>query len=251
VHWLRFRHGDTEYTAYLDGGRACAVTGDIYSGRWRDTGRSFALNEAELLPPCQPTKIICVGLNYRDHAEEFNMAVPEQPVLFFKPPSSLLAHGGTIVYPDGVRRLDYEAELAVVMGKKTRKVKSEEAREYIFGFTCANDVTARDLQKTDLQWTRAKSYDTFCPLGPWIVTGLDDRDLGVSLRLNGETRQSSQTSRLVFNVPHLVAYISAIMTLEPGDVILTGTPSGVGPLSRGDSVTVCLENIGDLTNPVA
>ncbi len=250
MRWLRFRQGENEYTAYLDGEFARAVTGDIYSGRWHDTGRTFHLAEVEFLTPCRPGKIICVGLNYRDHAAEFKMEVPAQPVLFLKPPSSLLPHGGAIVYPDGVRRLDYEAELAVVIGKKARHVSGEQAREVVFGYTCANDITARDLQKIDQQWTRAKSFDTFCPLGPWIATGLDDSDLPVSLLLNGEIRQSSRTAQLAFDVPFLVSFISSVMTLEPGDVILTGTPSGVGPLQKGDTVTVSIGGIGELSNTV-
>lgn len=251
MRWLRFRHEGNEYTAYLEGDNVHAVNGDIYSGRWNDARRTFDLKAVELLTPCQPGKIICVGLNYRDHAEEFKLEVPEQPILFLKPPSSLLAHGGAIVCPDGVRRLDYEAELAVVIGRKARQITASQAPGFVFGYTCANDVTARDLQKIDQQWTRAKSFDTFCPLGPWIATGLDAGDLPVSLQLNGDTRQSSRTSQLAFDVPYLVSFISSVMTLEPGDVILTGTPSGVGPLRKGDMVTVSIEGIGELTNSVA
>lgn len=216
----------------------------------RRQGRSYALEEVELLPPVSPQKIICVGLNYRDHAEEFGLEIPEEPVLFMKPPSALLAHGGTIVRPEMSERVDYEAELAVVCAGECRHVSPREAASHILGYTCGNDVTARDLQAKDGQWTRAKSFDTFCPLGPFIETEADPADLAIELILNGETRQSSRTSRMIFGPSELLSFISRVMTLYPGDVIMTGTPSGVGELHPGDVVEVSIEGVGTLRNPV-
>lgn len=213
-------------------------------------GKKRPLSGATILPPCVPGKIICVGLNYHDHVREFGSPVPTEPVLFLKPPTAVIGPGSSIIYPETSQQVDYEAELAVVIKKTARKIKPHDAGRYIYGFTCANDVTARDLQRKDGQWTRAKSFDTFLPLGPFIVTGLNPADLGISLFLNGECRQRSSTSNLIFNVEELVSFISMIMTLLPGDVILTGTPSGVGPLTPGDCVEVEIENIGRLINYV-
>lgn len=213
-------------------------------------GRSYALEEVELLPPVFPQKIIAVGLNYRDHAEEFGMEMPDEPVLFMKPPSSLLAHGGEIVYPEMSKRVDYEAELALVCGAECRNVTPAEAPSLILGYTCGNDVTARDLQAKDGQWTRAKSFDTFCPLGPFIETDLDTSDLRIELRLNGETRQSSTTANMAFSPADLLSFVSRIMTLYPGDVIMTGTPSGVGEMFPGDTVEVVIEGLDPLKNTV-
>lgn len=198
----------------------------------------------------KPSKIIAVGLNYRDHASELKMALPKNPIIFLKPPTSVVGDGDEIIYPANVGELHYEAELAVVIGKKARNVKKEDAAKYIKGYTCGNDVTARDQQRSDGQWTRSKSYDTFCPLGPKVVTGIDPDDLMIKLYLNGEVRQSSSTSNMVFGVSELVSFISGIMTLLPGDVILTGTPVGVGEMKRGDTVEVEIEGIGRLRNKV-
>ena len=213
-------------------------------------GRTCRLGGVELLPPVFPQKIIAVGLNYRDHAEEFGLDLPQEPVLFMKPPSSLLAHGGEIVYPRDSRRVDYEAELVLVCGSECRGLRPQEASSHILGYTCGNDVTARDLQAKDGQWTRAKGFDTFCPLGPFIETDLDPADLAVELRLNGETRQSSSTSKMIFSPAELLSFTSRIMTLYPGDVIMTGTPSGVGEMVPGDVVEVAVEGIGTLRNRV-
>ncbi|WP_424659103.1 fumarylacetoacetate hydrolase family protein [Desulfofundulus sp.] len=213
-------------------------------------GRQFALPELDLLAPCLPTKAVCVGLNYRDHALEVGMALPEEPVLFLKPSTAVIGPGEPVVYPAMSRQVDYEAELAVVIGKKARHVREEEAAGYILGYTCANDITARDLQKKDGQWTRAKSFDTFLPLGPYIVTGVDPGDREVSLYLNGERKQHSSTSQLIFPVYRLLSFISRIMTLLPGDVILTGTPAGVGPVQPGDTVEVVISGIGRLVNVI-
>ena len=206
--------------------------------------------DVTLLAPCVPTKIIAVGLNYRDYARELGMQVPESPILFLKPPTSVIGPGETIVRPAMSSQVDYEAELGIVIRDRISRIPPEESRDHILGYTCANDVTARDLQKKDGQWTRAKSFDTFCPLGPWIETDLDPGDLLVESYLNGERRQSSRTSQFIFGVDHLVSFISQVMTLEPGDLIITGTPAGIGPMQAGDEVEVRIEGIGSLKNRV-
>jgi len=206
--------------------------------------------EARLLAPCVPTKIVAVGLNYQDHAKELGMAVPESPVLFLKPPTSVIGPGDDILYPTMSRQVDYEGELGIVIRDRISRILPGDARKHILGYTCANDVTARDLQKQDGQWTRAKGFDTFCPVGPWIETDLDPGDLAIETYLNGERRQSSRTSQFVFSIDHLVSFISQVMTLEPGDLIITGTPSGIGPMKSGDEVEVRVEGIGSLKNRV-
>jgi 2-keto-4-pentenoate hydratase/2-oxohepta-3-ene-1,7-dioic acid hydratase in catechol pathway len=234
-------------------GQVSAVIGDLQRG-WQTTERLGSLDSVSLLPPVAPTKIIGVGLNYRAHAAESSAEVPSEPLLFFKPPSAIIGPDARIVLPPQSDRVDYEAELAVVIGRSCRNVSVSEARSYVLGVTCGNDVTARDLQQQDNQWTRAKGFDTFCPLGPWVVTGLSEDkidDLEVVSRVNGEVRQAARTSELVFSIPELIAYASSVMTLEPGDAILTGTPEGVGPLSPGDVVEVEVESIGILRNHVA
>ena len=221
-----------------------------------DQGHEIAprrLSEVQLLSPVTPSKIVCVGRNYLDHAKELGNEVPSEPLLFFKPPSSLLAPGGVIVRPKASARVDFEGELAVIIGKRARKLSAaEDLRPYLHGCTLANDVTARDLQKKDGQWTRAKGFDTFCPVGPIVDTAFDLTD-GVTLetRVNGELRQHGSTADFIFALPALLAYITAAMTLEPGDLLLTGTPAGVGPLVAGDSVTVTIPGLGELTNTVA
>ncbi|KYO68602.1 fumarylacetoacetate hydrolase family protein [Thermovenabulum gondwanense] len=213
-------------------------------------GESIPLKEVKLLAPAEPSKIVCLGLNYADHAREFKLEVPEEPIIFIKPPTTVIGPEEEIIIPRSTKRVDYEAELAIVIGKEAYNVKEEKAFEYIFGYTCANDVTARDLQKKDVQWTRSKSFNTFCPLGPWIETDLDPSNLSIKLLLNGEIKQNSNTSNLIFKIPYIVAFISSIMTLFPGDVILTGTPSGVGPIKPGDIVEVVIDKIGTLKNTV-
>lgn len=198
-----------------------------------------------------PTKIICVGRNYADHAKELGNEAPAEPLLFLKPPSALLANGGTIVYPAVSSLVHHEGELAIVIGKTAKNVARSRWREYVRGFTCANDVTARDLQKKDVQFTRGKGFDTFCPVGPRVVEDLDVASLRVQVRVNGDLRQEGNTGQMIFDCAYLVEYISAIMTLVPGDLILTGTPAGVGPLVRGDTVEVEIEGIGILRNDVA
>ncbi len=210
------------------------------------------LSEVSLLAPVAPSKIVCVGRNYRDHAKELGNEVPTEPLLFFKPPSSLLAPGAPILLPAISQRIDFEGELAIVIGKRARKLKrAEDIRPYIRGLTLANDVTARDLQKKEGQWTRGKGFDTFCPVGPFIETDLDPlAPLTITTHVNGEIRQQGSTSDFIFSLPELFEYITAAMTLEPGDLLLTGTPAGVGPLTAGDVVGVSLQEIGQLSNPV-
>ncbi len=193
-----------------------------------------------LLCPATPSKIVCVGRNYAAHAKELGNDVPAEPLLFFKPPSSLLGPGGTIVLPTQSAKVEHESELTVVIGARARNVSAAEASRVVFGITAANDVTARDLQRKDGQWTRAKGFDTFCPVGPWVETGLDLGNIRVLCRVNGEVRQDGVTSQMVFDVPTLIAYVSSVMTLEPGDLVLTGTPEGVGPLLPGDVCDVVL-----------
>jgi 2-keto-4-pentenoate hydratase/2-oxohepta-3-ene-1,7-dioic acid hydratase in catechol pathway len=213
----------------------------------------LALSEAELLPPVTPSKIICVGRNYRDHAKELGNEVPAEPLLFFKPPSSLLAHNGTVVMPPESERVDFEGELAIVIGKRATKLTVDaDWRSYVRGYTIANDVTARDLQKKDGQWTRAKGFDTFCAVGP-VVSGDVDPEKGLTLetRVNGEVRQHGSTLDFIFSIPELLRYITAAITLEPGDLLLTGTPAGVGPLKAGDRVDVSIDGLGVLSNTFA
>ncbi len=209
-----------------------------------------ALSDVRLLAPCLPSKVVAVGLNYRDHAEELKMKLPEEPLLFLKPSSSVIGPGDTILMPPQSARVDYEAELAIVVDKEAKNVPEKDAKQVILGFTCLNDVTARDLQNKDGQWTRAKGFDTFCPIGPWIKTDVDPSDLKIDLLLNGQAKQSSRTSNLIFNSYKLIEYITSVMTLYPGDVIATGTTSGIGPMADGDTVQVVIEGIGCLSNRV-
>ncbi|MBN1977378.1 MAG: fumarylacetoacetate hydrolase family protein [Anaerolineae bacterium] len=212
------------------------------------------LEELALLAPATPTKIVCIGRNYAAHAAEHKAEVPAEPLLFFKPPSSVIGPDAPIVLTPQSEQVEHESELAVVIGRRCRDVSADEAWGCVLGVTCGNDVTARDLQRQDSQWTRAKGFDTFCPLGPWLVTGLSEdevADLEVVCRVNGEERQRGNTGEMVFSPAQLIAYISAIMTLEPGDVIMTGTPAGVSPIFEGDDVEVEVEGVGILKNPVA
>jgi 2-keto-4-pentenoate hydratase/2-oxohepta-3-ene-1,7-dioic acid hydratase in catechol pathway len=217
----------------------------------RFTGTSYRLDEIRLLAPVLPSKVIAVGQNYADHAREMGGEPPAEPVLFLKPSTAVCGPGDPIRYPSTLaKRVDYEGELAVIIGRLCREVPASQAADVIFGYSCANDVTARDLQERDGQWARAKGFDTFCPLGPWIETDADPADLELVTSVNGEVRQRARTSQLLHGVAELVAYASSVMTLIPGDVLLTGTPAGVGPLEDGDEVSVTIETIGTLTNPV-
>jgi 2-keto-4-pentenoate hydratase/2-oxohepta-3-ene-1,7-dioic acid hydratase in catechol pathway len=219
-------------------------------GAFSFTGVRRPLGDVRLLAPVLPSKVLCVGKNYADHAREMGGEAPARPVLFLKPSTSVAGPGDPIVLPPDSERVDYEGELAVVIGRLCRDVPVERALEVVLGYTCANDVTARDQQAADGQWTRAKGHDTFCPIGPWIETELDPADLALRTTVDGELRQNSRTKLLVHDVPTLIAYMSAAMTLLPGDVLLTGTPSGVGPLRAGQTAAVTVEGVGTLTNPV-
>jgi 2-keto-4-pentenoate hydratase/2-oxohepta-3-ene-1,7-dioic acid hydratase in catechol pathway len=207
---------------------------------------------ARLLPPCAPSKIVCVGRNYAEHAKEFNNPAPAEPMIFLKPPSSLIGSGGAIVLPKVSERVDYEGELGVVIGKRARNVKKADAANYILGYTCVNDVSARDLQRKDGQWARAKGYDTFCAVGPCIVPRdeVDLNKLRVRAFHNGEKKQDAPITDMLFDVNVIIEYVSAFMTLEPGDLIATGTPSGVGPLLPGSNIRIDIEGVGVLENTV-
>lgn len=221
----------------------------VENGLYCDT---YTLDELQVLPPVLPGKIICVGLNYVDHAMELEMPLPDHPILFLKPPSAVIGHGDKIILPPESHQVDYEAELAVVIGKRCRNVPTDRAGDVIMGYTCFNDITARDIQRIDTQWTRAKSFDTFAPLGPFIVEPheVDPFNGYIRSRVNGKVKQDSGLNNMIFDVPALIEFISHIMTLEKGDVIATGTPSGVGELLPGDSVEIEIEGIGTLKNQV-
>lgn len=239
----RFKYDDEEFHGEVRGDRVIVERG-LYS----DT---FLLCDLEILPPTYPGKIICVGLNYTDHARELCMPLPKNPLIFLKPRSTILAHMGKIEYPDQSKRVDYEGELAVIIGKRCKNVHSSEAGSVIMGYTCFNDITARDLQEEDGQWTRSKSFDTFAPFGPYITNPeFDVNDLFIRTRVNGKRCQDSRTTNLIFKVPQLIEFISRIMTLDPGDIIATGTPPGIGELHKGDEVEVEIEGIGILKNNV-
>lgn len=249
--YVRFEAAEGSLWGKLEEGRIEKISGNpVYA--YESTGRFYEPSSVRLLAPVEPSKIVCVGLNYREHVKESQSAdkVPDEPVLFLKPQSALIGPGGRIEYPDMAARVDYEAELGVVIGRECRNVAAIEAEDYIFGFTCVNDVTARDLQKKDVQWTRAKGFDTFCPVGPWIVDRIKYEDIQVESFLNGELRQSSRTSMMIFPIPTLIAFISKVMTLYPGDLISTGTPSGIGPMQPGDRIEIRVEGIGSLVNDV-
>jgi len=225
------------------------IEGSPYS-EYRRYDPEFALTEVKILPPCEPTKIICVGRNYPAHAREHDVEVPDIPLLFLKPPSSVISSGEEIVIPPQANQVEHEAELAVIIGKTGRWIEPSTALDHVLGYTIANDVTARDLQRRDSQWTRGKGFDTFCPLGPWMETEIDPTDILITCHVDDELRQMATTRDMVFTIQQLIAFSSSVMTLLPGDVILTGTPSGVGPLVPGNTVSIHIAGIGSLTNPV-
>ena len=249
--FYRIQHEGAARHAVEDGGAWRLVDGDIF-GSWK-AGAEIASSGHHLLPPVVPSKIVAVGLNYKDHAAEVKKPLPAEPLLFLKPSTAVIGPDDPIVIPEGVGRVDHEAEMGVVIGSRAWQVGEHEASRYVFGITCVNDVTARELQAKDVQYTRAKGFDTFAPIGPCIATGLayDSADgLAVEGWVNGTRRQASSTRELIFPVSKLIAFISAVMTLLPGDVITTGTPSGIGPLAPGDRVTIKVQGVGELTNPV-
>jgi 2-keto-4-pentenoate hydratase/2-oxohepta-3-ene-1,7-dioic acid hydratase in catechol pathway len=250
---MRFVRYQLEHTAPSYGwvyeNKIGPIEGDPF-GEYRRLEAEIPLESVRLLPPAVPSKIICLGRNYEEHAREQNADVPQVPLIFMKPSSALIGIGEKIVLPPQSRLIEHEAELAVVVGKRGRWVGTEEAGDYIFGYTIANDVTARDLQRSDNQWTRGKGFDTFCPLGPWIETEMDPYDILITCRVNENIRQMASTRDMIFSIQQIIAFVSSVMTIEPGDLILTGTPAGVGPLEPGDRVNISIENIGELENSV-
>jgi 2-keto-4-pentenoate hydratase/2-oxohepta-3-ene-1,7-dioic acid hydratase in catechol pathway len=246
---VRFRFGDRIGTGVLDGMTIRPLRGTFFE-QPVPTGEEIPVDDVRLLAPVLPSKVVAVGRNYSDHAREMGEDVPDEPLTFLKPSTSVIGPGDPIVYPPISERLDYEGELAVVVGRLAHRLMPEDGARAILGYTCANDATLRDLQSKDGQWTRAKGFDTSCPLGPWIETELDPTDLELTTRLNGEVRQHARTSDLTYGPAGLIAFISQFMTLLPGDVVLTGTPAGIGPMQPGDRVEVEIEGIGTLPNTV-
>lgn len=230
--------------------RVGPIEGDIY-GEFRRLEADFPLSSVRLLAPVLPEKIICIGRNYAEHAHEQQAEVPEIPLIFLKPPSAVIGPNDTILLPPQSQRVEHEGELVVVIGKTGRWISAERAPEFIYGYTLGIDVTARDLQRRDAQWTRGKGFDTFCPLGPWIDTEFDPADAMLTTHVNDELRQMASTRDMLFPVRQLIAFISSVMTLNPGDIIMTGTPAGVGLLTPGDTVKVAIEGLGSLVNRVA
>jgi 2-keto-4-pentenoate hydratase/2-oxohepta-3-ene-1,7-dioic acid hydratase in catechol pathway len=251
VKIYRFLHAGSPAVGVADGDRIVRYSGSDVLNPGSATSDSIALADAELLAPVAPSKIVAVGRNYAEHAKELGNEAPSEPIIFLKPPTAVLAPNGTIVRPAQSQRVDFEGELAMVIGKTARNIQRADWRSVVLGFTCANDVTARDLQKKDVQFTRGKSFDTFCPLGPCIETDLDPAALSLRTRVNGETKQDGNTRDMVFDCAFVIEFITSIMTLLPGDVVLTGTPAGVGPLVAGDRVEVEIEGIGVLGNSVS
>jgi len=248
---LRFQTSDlTPRFGWLFEDQVGQIDGDPFSA-FRRLEPEFPVDKVHILPPVKPQKIICLGRNYEAHAKEHGVEMGEIPTLFLKPPSSIIGPGDSILLPPQSQQVQHEAELALIIGKRGRWIPPDDAFDHVFGYTIANDVTARDLQHNDVQWTRGKGFDTFCPLGPWIDTDFDPVDALITCHVDEEMRQMASTRDMFFTVPQLVVFISSVMTLEPGDVILTGTPSGVGDLVEGNTVRITIEGLGTLANPVS
>jgi 2-keto-4-pentenoate hydratase/2-oxohepta-3-ene-1,7-dioic acid hydratase in catechol pathway len=246
----RFKHGGKIFYGILKQDMLFPIEGSVFS-RFKESVKEIPISQVILLPPVKPSKIVAVGVNYKDHAMERGRSIPKEPLIFLKPPSAVVGPNDIIIYPKMAKRVDYEGELALVIKKKTHFLtEDDDVVDRILGFTCFNDVTARDLQDKDVQFTRAKSFDTFASVGPCIVTGLDPSCLKIKTFLNGKLRQSANTKNFIFSVPFLIRFISQIMTLNPGDIITTGTPAGIGPMNPGDRVDVQIENIGTLSNTI-
>ncbi len=248
---IRFKYNDEIlYGNYnLETKKITIYEGTPFEGFFK-TNEQLDIENVKVLTPCDFSKAVCIGLNYRDHAIEFELPIPESPIVFIKPSTSALAHKETVIKPDVCKRLDYEAELAIVIKTTAKNVKKEEVNDYILGYTCANDITARDLQPKTGQWTIAKGFDTFCPFGYIINTDLDPSNLKISSQVNGKVMQESNTKNLIFDVPFLVSYLSSVMTLLPGDIILTGTPGGISGMQKGDEVKVIIEGLPTLVNTI-
>ncbi|TDX50941.1 fumarylacetoacetate hydrolase family protein [Orenia marismortui] len=249
MKFLRFKKEEKVSYGVLEEGIIREIKGDIYND-YQISDRNYLLSEVDLLAPCEPSKIICVGLNYRDHAKELDMDLPKEPVIFLKPVTSIIGPNTKVKYPKISQQVDYEAELAVVVKNQIREIEAAEVGDYILGYTCFNDITARDLQNRDGQWTRAKSFDTFAPVGPIIETEVNPNDLQVQLFHNGKVKQNSHTKQMIFEIEYLVSFISQVMTLNPGDIIATGTPPGVGSVEVGDDLEVKIEGIGSLKSQI-
>jgi len=249
MRFIRAEYQNETFYAILEDDRVIRLNGIPYDAIERE-GSEYALQDVKLLAPAEPSKIVCVGKNYKAHADEMKEGQPEEPLLFLKPNTCVVGPEDGIVYPIESNRVDYEAELAVVIGKKAHRVEKGHAAEYIFGYTCLNDVTARDIQKGDGQWTRGKSFDTFCPIGPWIETELDAENTGIRSILNGEIKQNSNTNMMTHSIDKLICYMSACMTLLPGDIIATGTPEGISPMKVGDVIEIEVDGIGKLRNRI-
>jgi 2-keto-4-pentenoate hydratase/2-oxohepta-3-ene-1,7-dioic acid hydratase in catechol pathway len=249
LRFCRYQVNETIGYGIVEGDSISVINTDPFS-KWTRTGNTVVLARAKLLAPCLPSKVICVGLNYVDHASELSMDVPDEPVIFLKPATAVIGQLEPIIYPKSSHQLDYEAELAMVVKKTAKNISEDAAADYILGYTCANDITARDLQRKDGQWTRAKGFDTFAPIGPWIESKFDPSDVLVESVLNGVVRQSSSTKNMIFGFHKLFEFISGVMTLNPGDVIMTGTPPGVGAMNAGDTIVVRVEGLGLLKNTI-
>lgn len=246
---VRFSYQNEVKFGILENDSIYVISGDLFES-FIQSDEHYNLQDVRILSPVTPSKIVCVGKNYKEHILELGGDIPDEPILFLKPPTSVLGPEESIVRPSISERVDFEGELAVVIKKKCRNICWEEAENYILGYTCANDVTARDLQRKDGQWTRSKSFDTFCPIGPWIETNINPDDLKIRTYLNGELKQSSSTSMMITPVFRLIEFAAKVMTLNPGDIVLTGTPEGIGPMQKGDVVEVVVESIGTLKNYV-
>jgi len=247
---IQFEKGKVISYGVLNNNIINPIVGNIFENIKTDNSTAFDISEVKILPPVFPTKVVAIGLNYKDHASELGEELPDEPKLFIKPSTSVIGHDDNIIYPTMSKRVDYEAELAAIVGKKAHKVSVENAKDYILGYTCLNDVTARDLQQKDGQWTRSKSFDTFCPIGPVIETEIDPNNIDIYSRVNGVVKQSSNTKNFIFPMFELFSFISHIMTLLPGDIITTGTPSGIGSMKPGDTIEIEVKGIGVLRNKV-
>jgi 2-keto-4-pentenoate hydratase/2-oxohepta-3-ene-1,7-dioic acid hydratase in catechol pathway len=243
----RDSHSGSPIYAIVEGDAVYRLEGSPFENPRRGD-RISDLGSMKLLAPCEPSKVLCIGLNYHAHAKETNQQVPAEPLMFWKPSTTVIGPGDDVVWAPGSEKIDYESELAVVFKKRAKNVPPGAFKEYVLGYTCANDVSARDFQRGDGQWSRAKGSDTFCPLGPWIETDVDPSDLRISGKLNGELRQDSRTSDLAFNVDQLITHLTKYFTMLPGDVLITGTPAGIGPMNPGDEYEVTIEGIGSLKN---
>jgi 2-keto-4-pentenoate hydratase/2-oxohepta-3-ene-1,7-dioic acid hydratase in catechol pathway len=249
MNYLRYeKNGETRY-GWLDGTRIGGVTGDIF-GTFKRESIVGEVHTVRVLPPVTPSKIISIGQNYQSRIDEAKLTAPDIPPLFLKPPSAVIGHNDDIALPPQSQQVEHEAELAVIIGRRARWVSVEDALKFVWGYTCANDVTARDVEQRESNTMRSKAFDTFCPLGPYISTDVDPADVVITCSVNGQLRQMTSTREMLFSVPQLIAFISSVMTLEPGDVILTGTPAGVGSLVAGDTVQVEIEGVGKLINQV-